>query len=291
MFQGVSISLQIATESRGNVGSNSVNTFLRFSPIAARDKIREISRNIESSRTGEDSQSLEPGSNLSRDYCQNVLNGNDTRRDNKDTPNDMDISSEFSFTSGYRSSELLSEDVSSEDLEEEVEKPNTKESIILEELPDLESINTQFNASDRKESENIPPRRRVVFVDEKEAILAASVDGEDSTLPVIRRVPKDFDLDEKLMKELHLLSERLQAEREEVTAPVTFVDLDGRVLAASTVKSPGQVRRKVWTSLNTPRAPSPEEEAGSQLTSVWTRLRKISNNLECEEKRGVDWMI
>ena len=280
MFQGVSISLQIATESRGNVGSNSVNTLLRFSPIAARDKIREISRNIESSKTGEDSQSLEPGSNLSRDYCQNVLNGNDTRRDNKETANEMDISSEFSFTSSYRSSELLSEDVSSEDLEEEVEKPNTKE----EELPDLESINTQFSASDRKECENIPPRRRVVFVDEKEAILAASVDGEDGSMPVIRRVPKDFDLEEKLMKKLHLLSERLEAEREEVTAPLTFVDLDGRVLAASTVKSPGQVRRKVW-------APSPEEEAGSQLTAVWTRLRKISNNLEYEERRGVDWMI
>ena len=122
-FKASLLSLQITSESEGESGSNSGHSFLRFTPEAARAKIREISRDMEQKKRGRDG--VETDESLSKvGDVQDFANG-DTDippPDNtENVNNEMEISSEFSFTSGYRSSELLS-DQSSEELEEELEE-------------------------------------------------------------------------------------------------------------------------------------------------------------------------
>lgn len=274
---------------------------------------------MESKKRWGDSQTLK----LSKG--QHFLNyENEIPRDNTETTNDMEISSEFSFTSGYRSSELLS-DQSSEDLEEELgeitlcqeiledivdevissnEKKislgqKTKRSILksvrhdrderygkwlqkaepgdalplqsptLEELPDLESIKTKttsFSSIERTHSQKFYLSRKVIFIDQNEKILAASAHEEDNSMPIIRMVPRDFDGGETLMRRLHALSETLHQHTQCLSSQVTFVDVSGRVLATSKVKSPTEVRRKVSSS---PRK-----------AEVWLQLRKLSRDME-----------
>ena len=124
-IQGIStLSLQITSESEGDCGSNSGHSFTRFTPEAARAKIREISKDMEQKkRRAEGRDGVETDESMSRADVQDFANGDTDipRADNAENiNNEMEISSEFSLTSGYRSSELLS-DQSSEELEEELE--------------------------------------------------------------------------------------------------------------------------------------------------------------------------
>ena len=124
-FKASLLSLQITSETEADSGSNSAHSFARFSPEAARAKIREISRNMEQEkRRAEGRDGGEIDGSMSKGDVQDFANG-DTDippPDNtENVNNEMEISSEFSFTSGYRSSELLS-DQSSEELEEELEE-------------------------------------------------------------------------------------------------------------------------------------------------------------------------
>ena len=125
-FKASLLSLQITSESEGESGSNSGHSFLRFTPEAARAKIREISRDMEQKKRvagGRDGVETDESRSKVGDV-QDFANGDTDIPPSDNTENvnnEMEISSEFSFTSGYRSSELLS-DQSSEELEEELEE-------------------------------------------------------------------------------------------------------------------------------------------------------------------------
>ena len=119
-FKASLLSLQITSESDSG-GSNSGHSFRRFTPEAARTKIREISRDMEQKkRRAEGRDGVGTDDSVSTAEVQDFANGDTDipRTDNGENMNEMEISSEFSFTSGYRSSEFLS-DQSSEELEEE----------------------------------------------------------------------------------------------------------------------------------------------------------------------------
>ena len=127
-FKASLLSLQITSESEGDSGSNSAHSFTRFTPDAARAKIREISKNMEQKkRRAGGRDGVETDGSVSAADVQDFANGDRDipRADNGENINEMEISSEFSFTSGYRSSELLS-DQSSEELEEELEEEQGK---------------------------------------------------------------------------------------------------------------------------------------------------------------------
>ena len=135
-FKASLLSLQITSETEADSGSNSAHSFARFSPEAARAKIREISRNMEQEKRragGRDGGEID--GSLSKGDVQDFANGDTDipRTDNTENMNEMEISSEFSVTSGYRSSELLS-DQSSEELEEELEEEQGKIAIYEEEI-------------------------------------------------------------------------------------------------------------------------------------------------------------
>ena len=127
-FKASLLSLQITSESEGDSGSNSAHSFMRFTPDAARAKIREISKNMEQKkRRAGGRDGVETDGSVSAADVQDFANGDRDipRADNGENINEMEISSEFSCTSGYRSSELLS-DQSSEELEEELEEEQGK---------------------------------------------------------------------------------------------------------------------------------------------------------------------
>ena len=127
-FKASLLSLQITSESEGDSGSNSAHSFTNFTPDAARAKIREISKNMEQKkRRAEGRDGVETDGSVSAADVQDFANGDRDipGADNGENINEMEISSEFSFTSGYRSSELLS-DQSSEELEEELEEEQGK---------------------------------------------------------------------------------------------------------------------------------------------------------------------
>ena len=340
-FKASLLSLQITSESEDS-GSNSVHSFTRFTPDAARAKIREISKDMEQKkRRAEGRDGVETDESGSKVEVPDFANGDgdiprtDNGENNGENMNEMEISSEFSFTSGYRSSELLSEQ-SSEELEEELEEEQgriivydnqiledvlddlhsndekravevsleqkNKRSILkarktektklpgpsltsptLEDLPDLESVSTKIATNKAS--------RKVIFVDEKGKILATSEAEEDNSLAVIRKIPKDFDLEENLMKKLRVLSDGGQEGNQ--SSNLSFVDVTGRVLATSRVSSPGIVppQRKVSSSVLSSGLPQPgeelqEQEFSSHLTTNWLQLRKISRNLE--EKTNQD---
>ena len=127
-FKASLLSLQITSESEGDSGSNSAHSFTRFTPDAARAKIREISKNMEQKkRKAGGRDGVETDGSVSAADVQDFANGDRDipRADNGENINEMEISSEFSLTSGYRSSELLS-DQSSQELEEELEEEQGK---------------------------------------------------------------------------------------------------------------------------------------------------------------------
>lgn len=147
----------------------------------------------------------------------------------------------------------------------------------LEDLPDLESVTTKISSNQTS--------RKVIFLDEKGKILATSGADEDNSMAVIRKIPKDFDPSESLMKKLKVLSDA-GPERKQ-SSNLTFVDVTGRVLATSRVSSPGAApERKVSSSVLSSSLPLPseeqeeEQEMSPHLTSAWLQLRKISRNLE-----------
>ena len=103
-------------------------------------------------------------------------------------------------------------------------------------------------------------------------------------MAVIRKIPKDFNPEESLMKKLKVLSDGGQGQGGEQPPSLTFVDVTGRVLATSRLASPGAApQRKVSSSLLgsvLPQPPSQEQQEQEHLTSAWLQLRKISRNLE-----------
>ena len=132
-FKAYLLSLQITSESDVDSASNSLHSFTRFTPDAARAKIREISKNMEQKkRRAGGRDGVETDESGSKADGQDFANGDRDipRADNGENMNEMEISSEFSFTSGYRSSELLS-DQSSEELEEELEEEQGKIMVLL----------------------------------------------------------------------------------------------------------------------------------------------------------------
>ena len=330
-FKASLLSLQIRSESEGDsAGSNSAHSFTRFTPEDARAKIREISRDLEQKkRRAEGRDGVETDESVTKAGEQDFANGDRDipRPDNGEQMNEMEISSEFSFTSGYRSSEFLS-DQSSEELEEDLGEEQgeiisydeeIKEDVLddvlsndekravevsleqkhkrsilkarkmkssglsltspaLEDLPDLESVGTQITTNNRAS-------RKVIFLDEKGKILATSGAEEDNSMAVIRKIPKDFDPDESLMKKLKVLSDGGQTGDQ--PSHLTFLDVTGRVLATSKV-SPGTApTRKVSSSILASALAQPsldqqevEPEMSPHLTAAWLQLRKISRNLE-----------
>ena len=147
----------------------------------------------------------------------------------------------------------------------------------IEDLPDLESVSTKLTTNQAS--------RKVIFVDEKGKILATSGAEEDNSLAVIRKIPKDFDPEESLMKKLKVLSDTCQGQGGKQPSSLTFVDVTGRVLATSRLTSPGAApQRKVSSSLLSSGLPQldqqDQEELSAGLTSAWQQLRKISRNLE-----------
>ena len=153
-----------------------------------------------------------------------------------------------------------------------------------EDLPDLESVNSKI-------ARNNQTSRKVIFVDEKGKILATSAGDEDHSMAAIRKIPKDFDPEERLMKKLKVLSDAGPEGKQSSSSSssdLTFVDVTGRVLATSRVSSPGATpQRKVSSSLLGSALPHPpsqeqqeEQEVSSHLSSAWLQLRKISRNLE-----------
>merc|ERR1712183_340440 len=98
-------------------------------------KIREISKDMEQKkRRAGGRDGVETDESVSKADVQDFANGDTDipRPDNAENiNNEMEISSEFSFTSGYRSSELLS-DQSSEELEEELEEEQDEEKRTVE---------------------------------------------------------------------------------------------------------------------------------------------------------------
>ena len=133
-FKAYLLSLQITSESDVDSASNSLHSFTRFTPDTARAKIREISKNMEQKkRRAGGRDGVETDESGSKADGQDFANGDRDipRPDNGgENMNEMEISSEFSFTSGYRSSELLS-DQSSEELEEELEEEQGKIMVLL----------------------------------------------------------------------------------------------------------------------------------------------------------------
>ena len=83
-------------------------------------------------RRAEGRDGVETDESVSKAEVADFANGDRDipRADNGENMNEMEISSEFSFTSGYRSSELLS-DQSSEELEEELEEEQGKIMVLL----------------------------------------------------------------------------------------------------------------------------------------------------------------
>lgn len=219
---------------------------------------------------------------------------------------DQENSSEFSFTSGYRSSNSEEENISDHDVTQTESKGNVvsledkTRSPPCEELPDLE----QVKLSDEDTSEETDQVHKISFVNSSGTVMATS--GSMASEEVFRNESCSTPKEDLLLK-VREISECLSRTASpsifgSSESSLVFMDQTGKVLATSkSCMSPYGSRRNIkiveskmingsYPSsplLGRYQSPLTFKSQESLSFSVWEKLKEISRNLESQNNMNL----